>query len=270
VDGSIGRRVLVTGGTGVLGRALVPVLEGTGVAVRVAGRRAPERASTGGWVPLHLQSGEGVDDAVRGADTVVHLASSPYGRTEQVDRIGTERLAAAARAAGVGHFLYVSIVGVDRIPFGYYRHKLAAEQAVERSGVPWTILRSTQFHPFLDGMVGQAARLPVVLLPADFRFQPVDPGEVAVRLAELLAAGPAGRAPDVGGPEVRTLRELASDWLGARGMRRPVLRLPLPGATAVAFRGGEATAPERRYGRVTWTEWLHRTYATAAGASVAG
>ena len=130
---------------------------------------------------------------------------------------------AAAATEPAPHLLYVSIVGVDRVPFGYYRAKLAAEEVFAGSGLPHTILRATQFHDLVRTVLAWAARAPVLLVPA-MPDQPVDAGEVADRLVALAAGEPRGRVPDLGGPEVRDFRELAATYLRATGRRRPVAR----------------------------------------------
>src|SRR5207249_6340376 len=151
---------------------------------------------------------------------------------------GTRRLLTYARHAKVSHFLYVSIVGIDRIPYYYYKHKLAAESLVERSGVPYSIMRATQFHSLIDMLLRPRTRLPFVLLPLDFKFQPIDPGEVADYLLAWVKSGPAGRLPDIGGPDVRTPGALARSWSAVRGLRTPLVNLPLPAHTAQGFRPG--------------------------------
>lgn len=271
------KRVLVTGGTGVLGRELVPRLARAGYVVRIMSRRSPgtaDRASPAGpagpaeveWAQADLETGMGLAEAVAGADMIVHAATSSFARNmlgygiHATDVRGTAQLLEHARAAGVEHFLYVSIVGIEKLPHAYYRHKLAAEALVGGAGVPWSILRATQFHPLIDRMLRVMTVSPLVLLPADFKYQPIDPGDVADHLVDCVARGAAGRLPDLGGPEVHSLGDLAEAWMQACGMRRPVLRLHLPGRLAAAFRQGLNTAPARKSGRVTWEDWLRRTY----------
>lgn len=255
-------RVLITGGTGVLGSELVPRFVDAGYTVRVMSRRGPPPDADPKieWARASLETGEGLAEAVAGADVIVHAASSPFRRTEAVDVQGTERLLGQARGVGVSHFLYVSIVGIDRIPLGYYKRKLAAEARVEQAGVPWSILRATQFHTLIDMQLRALLRFPLGLVPTDFRFQPIDPGEVADRLAEYAAREPAGRLPDLGGPEVQTLGELARAWAEIRGLRRRIMRLPLPGNVAAGFRQGFNTTPEGKYGQVTWADWVSGRY----------
>jgi uncharacterized protein YbjT (DUF2867 family) len=246
--------ILVTGGTGSLGSRVVDGLRAAGRDVRVLSRS--ERPGT---VRGDLLTGEGLEEAVRGVDTIVHCASSPR-KTRQVDVEGTERLLRVAGRAGVSHLVFISIVGVDRNPyFPYYRMKLEVERIVERSPVPGTILRATQFHEFVLRITQFLKRLPVMMMPKDFLLQPIDVGEVADRLVELALSKPVGHAPDIGGPEVRTAAELARAYFAAAGRRRRVVEVPLPGKTARAFREGAQLCPEERYGKIRWEEFLHRT-----------
>ena len=200
--------------------------------------------------------------AAEGAEVVVHAASDTrrFGRHDEQQ---TRHLLAACRDAQ--HLVYLSIVGIDAIPFPYYRRKLACEQLVAGGPVPWTVLRATQFHQLLERVLGAAGRLPAAALPLDFRFQPVAAAEVAERAAALLAAGPAGRVADFGGPEVRTLGELARAWQEARGRHRPLVRLPVPGRVAGGFRRGANTCPDHAEGRQTWAGFLAGTATGHAG-----
>lgn len=256
-------RVLVTGGTGTLGDALVPGLEEAGYAVRVMSRRPSHLApdSDREWARADLQSGDGLSDAVADVDVVVHAATNPL-RPKAVDVRGTERLLAHAADADVSLLVYVSIVGVDAwetLRWTYYGRKLTAEEAVASSDVPTAVLRATQFHPFVDGVLRTLRWAPVWPLPTEFRIQPVSTGAVADRLVDLVVDRQRGRVPDVGGLEVLTLGELAAQWKEARGVRRPVVRLPVPGTTAARLRDGAMTAPDGRAGTETWREWLDRT-----------
>jgi uncharacterized protein YbjT (DUF2867 family) len=174
-------------------------------------------------------------------------------------------LVRGAARAGVRHLVYISVVGADRIPvvsgadramFGYFASKLAAERVVAGSGVPWTTLRATQFHDLILMVARQMAKLPVIPVPAGFRFQPVDTGEVADRLVELAFASPAGLVPDIAGPRVYTVPGLLHGYLRARGKRRVMVPVPLPGRAARAVRAGANLAPERAVGRRTWEDFL--------------
>ncbi|MFF6786752.1 NAD(P)H-binding protein [Streptomyces sp. NPDC012510] len=238
--------ILVTGGTGVLGRLVTERLRADGHDVRVLSRHSEPYA-----VDL-VVGGAGLESAVAGVDTIVHCMTSPRGGDERA----TENLIAAARRAGVAHLVHISIVGVDRVPLRYYRSKLAVERMVEESGLGWTILRATQFHDLLVLVFQVLSKSPVMLVPAGIGDQPIAAGEVADRLAELAAGAPAGRVEDMGGPEILPLPELARAYLAATGRRRPLLNVPLFGAAYRGFRAGGHLTPERAVGTRTFENHL--------------
>lgn len=238
--------ILVTGGTGTLGRLVSARLRADGHEVRVLSRHAPDH-------PVDLrEGGAALDAAMAGVDTVVHCASSPRGGDERA----AAHLIAAARRAGARHLVYISIVGVDRVPYRYYRTKLAVEKLVEQSGLGWTVLRATQFHDLLVQAFQALAKVPVMLLPAGVSDQPVEVAEVADRLAELAVGEPAGRVDDMAGPEVRTVESLARAFLTASGRRCAVLNLRLWGAAYRSFRAGDHLASERAVGKGTFEDYL--------------
>ena len=253
-------RILVTGGTGTLGRHLVPRLRDAGCAVRVLSRSAHEAADGVEYVTGDLLKNEGIQAAVDGAGIIVHCAGGRKGDDE-----ATRNLAAAASRAGARHLVYISVVGADRIPvvsgadramFGYFGFKLAAERVITGSGVPWTTLRATQFHDLSLTVAEQLAKLPAIPVPAGVRFQPVDTGEVAARLVELALGAPAGLVPDMAGPRVHTMADLLREYLRARGKRRLLVPVRLPGQAARAVRAGANLAPDRAVGRRTWEDFL--------------
>lgn len=241
--------ILVTGGTGTLGRALVDRLRRDGLTPRVLSRNAGPARVVG-----DLRTGAGIDDAVRGADVIVHCATAPRG-----DADTTRTLLDAAVRAGSSHLLYVSIVGIERVPLGYYRTKIATERVVTEGPLPWTILRATQFHDLLVTMFAAGARTGVLPVLAATPFQPVDVTDVAGRLAELAVAPAAGRVTDLGGPQVRDMADLGGAWLAATGKRRRVVGLRLPGAIARGYRSGAHTTAAHADGVVTFEQFLART-----------
>ena len=252
--------ILVTGGTGTLGRLVVPRLRDAGCAVRVLSRRSHATAEDIEFVSGDLATGEGIEAAVKGAEVIVHCAGSSKG-----DEDKAVSLIQAALPSGTRHFVYISVVGADRIPlasgidramFGYFGSKLAAERAIADSGLPWTTLRATQFHDLVLMVARQMARLPVIPVPSGVRFQPVDADEVAARLAELALGAPAGLVPDMAGPRVYPMAELLRGYLRASGKHRPTVPVRLPGQAARAVLAGANLAPERAVGRRTWEEFL--------------
>src|SRR6266568_5466895 len=203
------QHILITGGTGTLGRLIVPRLRDAGCKVRVLSRRSREAGEGIEFVSGDLATGEGIEAAVEGAEIIVHCAGSSKG-----DEDKTLNLVRAASRAGSPHLVYISVVGADRIPvvsgvdramFGYFAAKRAAENVVADSGLPWTTLRATQFHDLVLTLAQQLAKLPVMPVPAGVRYQPVDAGEVAARLVELSLGKPSGLVPDIGGPRVYEL-----------------------------------------------------------------
>lgn len=251
-------RVLVTGGTGTLGRHLVELLVERGHVPRVMSRseRPDDLPSGREWARAELATGDGVVRAVEDVDAVVHAASSTF-RHDEVDVAGTrEHLLPAVRRSGVRHVVFPSIVGIDEIPLGYYRAKREVERTLHAAEVATTVARATQFHALIHLLIRGAGKLPVVFLPTDVRLQTVDAREFAAYLVDLLEDGPRGRAPDFAGPEVRTLGDMTRAWADARGKRRWIVRLPVPGDVARAFREGRATNPGRAAGEMTWEAWL--------------
>jgi uncharacterized protein YbjT (DUF2867 family) len=253
--------ILVTGGTGTLGSLLVPRLLASGRPVRVLSRHRHQPQPGDGieYVTGDLATGVGVATAVAGIETIAHLAGSAKGDDEKA-----RNLVHAASGAGVRHLVYISVVGADRVPvlsrtdramFGYYAAKRAAEQVIAGSGLPWTTLRATQFHDLVFTMVQQLAKLPVMPVPAGFRFQPVDAAAVAGRLAELTLGAPSGLVADIAGPRVYGLDELLRSYLQAGRRRRLRVPVRVPGQAARALRDGANLAPEHGTGR-PWEDFL--------------
>ena len=254
--------ILVTGGTGTLGRHVVRRLRDVGNNVRVLSRSSHEAEDGIQFMSGDLATGEGIEAAVDGIETIVHLAGSAKGDEDKARNL----VRAASSQTRLPHLVYISVVGADRIPvvsrvdramFGYFESKRAAERMVEDSGLPWTTLRATQFHDLMLTVARQLAKLPVAPVPAGFRIQPVEADEVAARLVELALGEPAGMVPDMGGPRVYGAAELLRGYLRAsKRRRRPIVPVWLPGKAARAFRDGGNLAPEQAVGHRTWEEFL--------------
>jgi len=236
--------ILVTGGTGQLGRELVPLLRSRDAEVAVLSRRAHPEFRRG-----DLDSGVGLGAALEGVDTVVHLAA---GKRQEAE---ARNLVAACRAGGIRHLVFISIAGIDRIPFPYYRAKLAAEGVVLDSGIPSSVLRTTQFHGFAAAPFLAQRRSPVLFAPR-LSIQPIDTRDVAAELAALALGSPSGRMPDLGGPEVLTGRRLAELVSARHGWHKRTLDLALPGRTWRAFAAGYHLVPGNRAGGRTFAEYL--------------
>jgi uncharacterized protein YbjT (DUF2867 family) len=259
--------ILLTGGTGTLGRIVASRLRDNGCHVRVLSRHSHAPGDGVEFITGDLATGKGIDPAVTGVGTIVHCAGSSKG-----DEDKARNLVRAASRVGAPHLVYISVVGAERMPvrsrtdrimFGYFDMKRKAELVVEGSGLPWTTLRATQFHDLIFMVVEKLAKLPVVPVPTGTAFQPVDTDEVAARMVELALGQPSGLVPDMAGPRVYETRHLIRGYLNATHRRRPTVPIHLPGKAARALRAGANLAPEHAVGKRTWEEFLaDRTAAT--------
>ena len=242
-------RVAVAGGTGLAGRHVVDSLTRAGHESVVLSR------SSG----VDLVTGAGLAAALAGADAVIdgsNVTTTKRAVAERFFTATTTHLRDAAAAAGVGHYVLLSIVGVDRVDLGYYAGKRRQEQLLAAGPVPWTVLRATQFHEFAEQVL-ERLRGPVAVVPA-MLTRPVAAAEVADALVEAVTAGPAdGYATELAGPEVLWLADLARLVLSRRGRRRPVLSVPLPGRAGRELRtGGSLPLGGFREGKRTFADYV--------------
>jgi uncharacterized protein YbjT (DUF2867 family) len=251
-------RVAVVGGTGTLGAPIVERLVGRGDEVLVLSRGEATSSIPSGAShrKVDLATGAGLAAALAGVDAVID-ASNSQKQAGPVLVEGTQRLLEVGDAAGVAHHLTISIVGCDRVPIAYYRAKAEQEAALEAGAVPWSLLRATQFHPLLAGLFAAAARRRLRPTGAA-QIQPIDVSVVAERLADAVHAGPAGRLPDLAGPEVRTLGDLSAAWQRANGRWLLPLRVPSVGKVGRALRDGALCDPAAATPGPRFEEWLAR------------
>ncbi len=243
--------VLVTGGTGTLGRLVVDALRERGATVRVLSRRSQRQGSPDlSWTIGDLRKGEGLDEALRGVDTVMHCAT---GRN---DVSSARHLLQAAANAERPHVAYISIVGVDRVPFSLLPLSFSWSNSSRSRDFPGPFFALPSSTPSLRARVERSRRHRSCSVPSQTSFQPIDVRVVAERLVELASTGPAGRAPDVGGPEVLRAHDLAASYLEAMGRRRRIAPVYLPGRTFAAFRSGGHLAPDHAVGTVTFETYL--------------
>jgi uncharacterized protein YbjT (DUF2867 family) len=241
--------VAVVGGTGTLGRHIVASLRESGEEVRVLSRSSHEH-------PVDLTSGSGLDGALYGCEVVIDASNGSPRRPEPVIVEGTGRVAAAAARAGVGHYVCVSIVGIELVPSRYYRAKVAQENVVKRSGVPWAIVRSTQFHELVEIGIAALGRWRLSAR-SDARLQPVAAAEAAAAVAHEARRPASGQTTTVGGPEVLPVSELSRIWSEERGRGCLALPVPLPPKIGAPLKSGALTcaAPDIR-GVVSFRAWL--------------
>ncbi|WP_028642876.1 SDR family oxidoreductase [Nocardioides sp. URHA0020] len=242
-------RVAVAGGTGLVGRLVVDAARERGHDVVVLAR------SEG----VDLTTGSGLAERLAGVDAVIDTTNQASQRRAQAEAFFggvTRTLLAGGAAAGVGHHVVLSIVGIDDVDTGYYAGKRLQERVVAEGAVPWTVLRATQFHEFAEQVLGFARVGPFSVVPR-MLTRPVAAREVAQALVELAAGAPVGRAPELAGPDRWQLVDLARRVSEARGLGRRVVPVRLPGAAGRAMRAGALTpSGDGPRGRVTFDEWL--------------
>lgn len=260
--------VLVTGGTGHLGRDIVRTLVSQGRALRLLAKSTGDD-TTVEWARGNLATGEGIADAVRGVDTVVHAATlSPIARRgsislpdffsspSAVDVDGTRRLLQVSKAANVEHFVFVSIVGLEKSSLPYARVKLAGELLVRESSLPWSVVRATPFFYLMANMLKGLRRLPIWPLPTA-PCNPVDTSDVADYVAACLDDGKRGMRDEIGGPDLMSFADFGREFQGAAGFYRPILPVPL--SEKMAFKLGfvRTKGGRSQRGKKMWAEWLN-------------
>lgn len=225
--------ILVTGGTGTLGHRVVARLREARRPVRVLSRTQHPSEPGLEYVVGDLVTNRGIEAAVAGVTAIVHCAT-----TEKHDAIATKHLVSAATALPTPpHIVFISIVGADRIPSSFMTTKLQAETILRESGLPWTILRATQFYDVVLTGARRSARWPVIPAMSGFLVQPIDADEVAARLVGLALGEPAGRVPDIGGPEVMSVASLIRVYLRTTRRRRLVVPVWFPGISKIRAGG---------------------------------
>ncbi|RBP67257.1 uncharacterized protein YbjT (DUF2867 family) [Brevibacterium sanguinis] len=249
--------ILVTGGTGNIGTRVVRMLHEADREVRILTRR-PHSSSPGTeYVYGDTVRNHGLDEAVAGVDTLIHLAGGARG-----DDAAADNLVAAARRAEVRHIVLISVTGAERMPIGYFRRKAKAEDIIIGSGLPFSILRAAQLHDFVLPIIRSLSMLRIA--PRGLRFEPVDADEVAARLTALALGTPAGRVPDVVGPQVLDCREMVSTYNRVGELRRPIVSMRLWGTIGRAYREGANLAEAGAVrGLRSWEEHLRGTAAVA-------
>ncbi|HYY10836.1 MAG TPA: NAD(P)H-binding protein [Kineosporiaceae bacterium] len=256
--------VLVVGGTGTVGRPTVQELARRGHAVRVLSRTRGDEPGVR-HVTGDLVTGAGLAEALAGVDAVVdvsNIATLDGTKAREFFVGATRRLVAAEAVAGVRRHVTLSIVGVDRMPTGYYKAKLAQEQALaeaaDAAGVRWSVLRATQFHDFAALLLGQARRGPVVVVPA-LTVRPVATDDVAAALADAVEQDASGLLPVLAGSQPMQLTDMVRALLRRQGERAVVVPLPVPGRGAALV---PAPVEPARSGAGTFAAWLARQGAT--------
>ncbi|MFI8238452.1 SDR family oxidoreductase [Streptomyces sp. NPDC085866] len=240
-------KIAVIGGTGLIGSQVVKNL-------KAAGHEAVPHSKSSG---VDVISGQGVEEAVAGADVAVNLTNSPTFDEASLAFFQTsmDNLLAAARKGGVGHFVILSIVGADQVPeLDYYRAKVLQEKLLANASVPYSIVRATQFMEFMDAVLSWTADGDTVRLPAT-PIQPIAAKDVAREVAQVAAGAPVNGIRNIGGPDIFTLDELGRITLSHQGDSRTVVTDPTAGMFAVV-KGDVLTDKNAHLAPTRYADWL--------------
>ena len=245
-------KIVVIGGSGLIGSKVVAILRAKGHEALAASPRSGVNAVTG----------EGLDEALQGADVVIDVANAPSWAPDDVlafFRDSTRNLTRVESASGVRHHVALSIVGTDRMPDnGYFRAKVAQEQLIVESGVPYSIVRATQFMEFLGGIADAGMQDGKVHLSPG-QFQPIASDDVAAMVADVALESPANGIVEIAGPERAPLNQIVGRFLKAQGDAREIVVDP-----AATYFGGivkeDSLVPlgEARRGSIGLDQWLER------------
>ncbi|WP_421383382.1 SDR family oxidoreductase [Bacillus salacetis] len=247
-------RILVTGSTGQLGSTLIKQLKGSDHKVKITSRRKPEGIGHFEWIYSDLSSGEGLESAVKDVDVIIHAATSPIKNSKMVEVLGFKEF--LSKMNHIKHLIYPSIVGIDEIPFRYYKQKHEAEELIKNSSIPHTIVRATQFHNFVEDLFISKPRFKRYIVPGNFKFQSVDVNEFASHLIGLAEKEPQGRAEDFGGPDIMTLKEMAELKIKKNNESNKVISISFPGKLYKSISDGKNTNSLRKMGKITFGEYL--------------
>jgi uncharacterized protein YbjT (DUF2867 family) len=257
-------RICVAGGTGEAGCEVVRQALGLGHAVTVLTRNPPrpgarEYYDGAAYFRADVTTGEGVPEALAGADVVIDCLEARTGKALRHYAAGGALLLGEAVAAGVARAVQLSIVNCDQSALTYYRAKADKEGVYARSPLETRTVRATQFHSLVAGIFCTGSRVGLVPVIKGARFQPIDPSDVASALLKAALEPPSGDShalQTVGGPEVLSMGSLAGAWKRITGARGLTTEVPLPGQTGRFLRDGKNLVPEQRYGYTTFEAWL--------------
>ncbi|HTN20575.1 MAG TPA: NAD(P)H-binding protein [Pelobium sp.] len=251
-------KILVTGGSGLLGREIVNQLISEKQNVAILTTQTHPDVTAGVEVFTgDLITGKGLSNAVINTKAIIHCASNPLN-FEETDVLGTQNLVKAIDKHQPPHLIYVSIVGVDRSNYPYYVAKKQVEDLISGSGIPFTVLRTTQFHQFvhrlINGFLNTKEKL--IQIPDGMTFQPVALDEVAKRLVSLSKNKAEGLLPNFGGPEILTFEEMFEQYLQVFKSEIDWKTVPLVAPRYELFRSSVNLCEGNAFGKTTWKEFL--------------
>jgi uncharacterized protein YbjT (DUF2867 family) len=252
------RNILVTGGTGTLGKVVVNKLVNQNSKVSILSSKENVKFPNG--VKLftgNLETGDGLYEAIKDVEVIIHCASNSKN-FQGVDIIGTKNLLGAINNK-IHHFIYISIVGIDKSDFPYYLAKLEVEEMIQKSGIPYSILRATQFHNLVLFLIKsfQVENGSSIIVPERMKFQTIDIRDVADKLVKLAGENPMGKLSDLGGPQVLDLEEMTKIYL--KSIKKEDIKVKFQQVESElynVFKSGINLCPQNALGKITWEEFL--------------
>lgn len=249
---------LITGATGSLGsEVLNKLIERNEPVKGLSSKPEMKSGQDSNILYGNLETGEGLHSAISNASTILHCASNPLNH-EKVDIEGTKNLLLEARNFDIKHLIYISIVGADKSEFPYYKSKIEVEKMILNSGIPCSILRTTQFHNFILHffILNFRQEQNSIQVPEGLKFQSIDVHEVANAMCELISSNPTGLLPDFGGPEILSLEEMTSQYLKASNSTQQISIETTDEGFYNVFKTGNNLCPDNKQGKVTWHQFL--------------
>ncbi|NOW95299.1 SDR family oxidoreductase [Mucilaginibacter sp. SG564] len=257
------KNVLVTGGTGLLGREVVDQL--LSINYRVSVLSSKKNAVVPAGVLLikgDLASNRGLEEATQDADIIIHCASNPKD-TQSVDIKGTQNLLNVIDRDKTLHFVYISIINVDKSNYSYYQTKIRVEQMIAASGIPFSVLRTTQFHNYVLSILKTLDKENGTLaIPDGMHFQSIEVKEAATLLIDVAQREPVGLVRGVGGPELLKFEEMAKTYLHVLRRKDELKVRPFQSEEYDRYRSENNIWPTNSYGRVTWEAFLRHDLAS--------
>lgn len=252
-------QILLTGGTGTLGREIIKQLLSKNYVVSViSSNNKPDLPEQIKVIHADLTKKESIPADIKNATVIIHSASNP-ANAQSVDLEGTRNLLAAIDKGHTKHFIYVSIAGVDKSSYPYYQVKREVEKMIQASAIPFTILRATQFHDFvLHRMIRPFDSGPgsVLKIPKGLQFQSIDKKEVVYKILDLIADDALCEIVTIGGPKVQTLEEMAQIYLDVLDRKDNIEAEKMESERLAMLSSGINLCPDHTYGGISWRQFI--------------
>ena len=265
-------KVLIVGGTGPVGQAISKLFLSSQTPFLIGSRNSKaikndndnaDSLSTSNWIYMDLTKNEGINKSIGDdVDTILYLASLPYETIngQPIDITLTKNLLDSIPKKNIKHFVYISIVGIEKMSFAYYKAKLECERLIKESGIPYTILRATQFHSLVEDLGNYLLNYPMDSTAKVAKIQPIQVEAVAKELAKITKEPPLNGTYNIGGRKIYTMKEIADSLWEARREKTSVPEMPIISEILNDFAEGYNTCDNISLNSNTWEEYLANKY----------